>query len=109
VGSTLLNLICSKDHEFSLSSLDYQGCDSFASNEIMELVKMCRDHIHMLDYVYFEDQGLDSDKIDLIEHLSPNIVKAKPFANNKHYLYDFCRFAQVLQYLPSLNSVEINF
>jgi len=46
--------------------------------------------------------------MDLVEHLSPNIVKDEPYAFYEGYLSYCCRFAQLVLSMPPLYGVEID-
>ena len=56
----------------------------------------------------FEGLELHSVKVDLVENLSPKIVKNKPYTFDEDCLSGCYRLAQVLRSLPPLRDVETN-
>ena len=46
--------------------------------------------------------------MDLVKHLSPSIIKDKPYTFDEGYLSTFCRFEQLMLCLPPLHGFEID-
>jgi len=95
-----------KGHESSPLSLPCCGCDMVISSKIVESLDVCQTDPNEFDYVSTKGPGLDCVTMDLVENFPPGIVKDKPYAFNKGYLSDYCRFVRMLLSLPPSRGVE---
>ena len=64
-----------EDYKLSPSSLPCCGCDLVDSDKFMELVDVCQNDPHEFNYVSTKGSRLDYVKVDLVDNLTPNIVK----------------------------------
>ena len=69
------------------------------SNNAKDLVIAFPNDSYIFNYASFEGHGVDGEKVDLVDNLSPKVVK-EPHAFDKGYLSDCCRFAQILVFCP---------
>jgi len=98
VGEHHVEFVLFKDHNSSVSCC---GCDAILSNNPMELIDVSPNNPQHFAYECFERKGLNSVKVNLVEHLPPNIVQDKPYAFEDIYLSNCYRFAQLMIYMPS--------
>jgi len=86
-----------KDCNPSPSTLSYCGCEVLDSNELVSMLDMTLNDPSSFNCTLFEGSGLDGVTID---SLSPSIIKDKPYAVDKDYLSDCCRFITLMMSMP---------
>jgi len=53
-------------------------------------------------------QGLNNVRVKMVEHSPPSIVKDESYAFDEVYLSHYCRFTQLVWFMPPLGGVEID-
>jgi len=91
-----------KDHEPNLSSFSCFEVDVISLDKLVEFIDLSPNYPQCFACESFDDQGFDQVKVDLVEHITPSIVKDVPYTFDEGSLSYCYKFVTLMLPMPPL-------